>query len=106
MDFDISYGNIGGRMLGFMGKASYNIFLAQMLYYRYFSSYIYSMGLGLCMELGINIAICTVTGCAFYIMERLFVDKYIYLSDFGWVGAKMRNYGNVLNRMLTSKRAK
>ena len=53
-----------------LGKASYNIFFAQMLYYKFFSKTIYKHLHGSLMQIAINIFICCSAGLLFYFIEK------------------------------------
>ena len=104
VDLNIQSNAILYRLLGFMGKASYNIFLVQMVYYQYFVSFIYSLGLGIFMELGINIAVCVVIGSVFYRLENLFIKKTEVLNNFDKIIMELKKQEIVFEKKLTLKK--
>lgn len=59
----------GFRPLEIIGKASFNIFLVQMIYYN-FADCIYVMIPNRALQLGFNIANCVIMGVAFYYIEQ------------------------------------
>lgn len=56
--------------LELIGKASFNIFLIQMIYYRFFAEKIYSVFGGINLDVIISILICVTVGIAFYFVEN------------------------------------
>lgn len=59
-----------------LGKASYNIFLTQMVYYSFISGYVYRIFESRSIHLAVNFMICLVTGVLFWIIETP-VTKYL-----------------------------
>lgn len=74
--FLISRKNMRFMPLEIIGKASYNIFLIQMIYYLFFASYIYRIISNPYLQLGANFVICIVAGVLFYYIETP-VTKFI-----------------------------
>ena len=70
MMFFIYYANLSSRLLAMMGKASFNIFLVQMLYYKFFADIVYSHFDSLLYGVIISILLCSVTGILFYRIEQ------------------------------------
>lgn len=57
-------------LLELLGRAAYNIFLVQMVYYFTYADLIYAIVDNRIMQLAINFFICCIGGIAFYIIER------------------------------------
>lgn len=60
----------------FIGKASFHIFLIQMLYYHGFANKIYALFENRAIDLVVSIGICIIGGIFFYLLESP-VSKYI-----------------------------
>lgn len=68
-------------ILELFGRASYNIFLVQMVYYRG-AGIVYGLIKNRALQLGVNLMICLVMGLIFYYIEQpltAFVNKRAYL---------------------------
>lgn len=63
------------KPLEFIGKASFNIFLVQMIYYN-FANRFYAVIEGRLLQIGFNILFCVTIGCIFYLIEQP-ITKYI-----------------------------
>lgn len=59
-----------------IGKASYNIFLIQMVYYYFLSEHVYSAIENRSIQLGVNFIICLTAGIIFWLIETP-VTKYL-----------------------------
>lgn len=64
-------------ILELIGKASYNIYLVQMIYYVHFCNYIYQMDYFIdqnssVQELALGLVLCVVSGIIFYAIENKF----------------------------------
>lgn len=57
------------KALELIGKASYNIFLVQMIYYSFLAGMIYSFVSSRILELAADISICVLIGIIFYYVE-------------------------------------
>ena len=66
------------KILEMLGKASYNIFLIQMIYYCIFAEYIYKFVSGSSLRLIISIALCTFVGVAYYYIENRFTNIIVF----------------------------
>lgn len=60
---------IHNRILEVIGKASYNIFLTQMVYYEFMARSMYEFVPSRIIQLIININICVIVGVVFYYLE-------------------------------------
>ena len=60
-----------------LGRASYNIFLSQMVFYAFFADLIYSVLNNMFLQLLISILICVLSGVGFYFLETPFTRKLI-----------------------------
>ena len=60
-----------------LGKASFNIFLTQMVYYMYAANILYSYISNMYLRIIINIFICCVFGIIFYYVESFITKKII-----------------------------
>ena len=58
-----------------LGKASYNIFLTQMVYYRYGTRYVYPHISNRILQLTANVVICLAVGVVFYLIENPLTRK-------------------------------
>ena len=61
--------NVKVGLLEILGKASYNIFLIQMIWYTFGSEVIKSLGFSRSIHLCINIVVCLSVGVIFYMIE-------------------------------------
>lgn len=64
-----------------IGKASYNIFLVQMVYYGYVNKIWQLTGCPRYVHLGINIVICVIFGVIFYYIETPISKRIVKLTD-------------------------
>ena len=60
-----------------LGRASYNIFLSQMVFYAFFADLIYSVLNNMFLQLLISILICVLSGVGLYFLETPFTRKLI-----------------------------
>lgn len=74
------FGRIRFKPLEVCGKASFNVFLFQMLYYS-FIEYKIDILTGGILHLFINLAICTIGGVLFYYIEKPITNKISCLVD-------------------------
>ena len=72
----MSPNKIHNRFLELCGRASFNIFLTQMIYYWVLSKYIYEF-LPLFIQLPVNIIICITVGIIFYLVENPITSRII-----------------------------
>ena len=70
----------GFRPLEVVGKASFNIFLVQMIYYN-FADYIYDMIPNRGLQLGFNIINCVLVGVVFYYIEQPLTKGILYMLN-------------------------
>lgn len=63
--------------LELIGKASYNIFLVQMIYYCIFASDVTHMIGNYVLSIVVNIIICVSTGIIFYIIENMITSRMV-----------------------------
>jgi peptidoglycan/LPS O-acetylase OafA/YrhL len=63
------------RPLEAIGKASYNTYLVQMVYYNYVADRVYALGFPIILEFLINLAICLMGGVVFYLIEHQITGK-------------------------------
>ena len=68
--------SFGFPPINFLGKASFHIFLIQMLYYNNFSNKIYTAIENRSLELLVSILICLIGGIIFYLLETP-ISKHI-----------------------------
>ena len=61
---------ISFKPLEVLGKASFNVFLTQMVYYTYMAGAIYKYISSMCLRILINILICGLVGVIFYYIEN------------------------------------
>lgn len=69
----IPMANMQGRILEVLGKASYHIFVVQMVYYHY-AGFLYARILYRGLRILVNLFICSVVGLLFYYMERPIIN--------------------------------
>lgn len=65
------------KALEFLGKASFNIFFVQMVYYEFLSKKVYAVTEHRAAELLINVTVIVVVGVVFYLVENYFTNKLI-----------------------------
>ena len=81
--------NIGNRFTGIVGKATYNIFLVQMVYYEYFYPYLTEWVGNILIELILSLLICLTVGIVINYAEKPVVDWFLkHLSE----GEKQNTY--------------
>ncbi|MCI9081215.1 MAG: acyltransferase [Lachnospiraceae bacterium] len=68
------------KPLSLLGKASFNIFLTQMVYYYFVSAAVYSILDNTIVQLVANIVICSLVGVLFYFAESKFTTWFIGMS--------------------------
>ena len=66
---------ISFKPLEYLGKASYNIFLTQMVWYSFGMGFISKIVANRVVQLLINIAICITVGLVFYMLENPITKK-------------------------------
>lgn len=67
--------------LELLGKASFNIFLIQMIYYLYLDKYIYNLVSSVLVRLIINISTCCILGIIFFYLEDPITKKLTTIVD-------------------------
>lgn len=72
--------NISFKLLEFIGHASYNIFLVQMVYYRSYRTKVVPHISQWKIELLVGILICLVIGYAFYMVESKITEAVVRLT--------------------------
>jgi peptidoglycan/LPS O-acetylase OafA/YrhL len=63
------------RPLEAIGKASYNIYLVQMVYFNYIADRVYALGFPIVWANLINLAFCLLGGIVFYLIEHKITNK-------------------------------
>ena len=77
MDYLLRKEQISNRLLELTGKASYNIFLVQLLYYAMFAYKVYEhVSIGI-IRVIVNIVICVVVGIVYYKIEYPFTKMIV-----------------------------
>lgn len=66
---------VGFKPLEFLGKASYNIFLTQMVWYAFGMEFVSKLVENRAVQFVINIAICLTVGLVFYMLENPITKK-------------------------------
>lgn len=64
-------------LIEYIGRASYNIFLAQMIYYIHFADIVYSVFNSRVLAFLFGVLICLIIGCLFYEADRHFIRAVI-----------------------------
>ena len=70
-----NFNNIFEKFLALIGKASWHIFVMQMLYFVTLDLYLYSLNLYL--HIIFNIFVCSILGILFYLIENIFKAKFV-----------------------------
>lgn len=73
------FGTFSFKILEIIGKASYNIFLTQLVYYSTASGYITKYTDNIVIHVIFNIAVCVLAGILFYLIENRITKKIINL---------------------------
>lgn len=68
---------IHNKMIELLGKASFNIFLVQMLYYWYFANKFYALIHSTFLRLAFNIIVCCSFGILFYLAEYPITQRIV-----------------------------
>ena len=81
--------NVRLRPFEYIGKASFNIFFTQMLYFYYFAQMrrkiferVEDLYLSIALQNILNIVVCVILGLVFYEIERRITKKILNLLDF------------------------
>lgn len=72
------FGTFSFKPLELVGKASFNIFLTQMVYYASVSESIKKYSNSIFVHVGINVVICVSVGILFYYIESSITNRIIY----------------------------
>lgn len=84
ISFIIKRASIRCQLIELFGKASFNIFLIQMIYYTFFAEYFYSFSNNKILQIITGLVICLSAGCLFWFMEQRMTqwvvqkEKYIF----------------------------
>jgi len=81
MNFLVKKVNFGFKPLEYVGKASFNIFLVQMIYYSVYAEYFYSISDNTIHRMLSSIVICVSVGTLFYFIEHFLTEKLIRLIN-------------------------
>ena len=85
--------------LELLGKASFNIFLTQMLYYSYAKSIVYSLVSNVIIRLCINFFICCVVGILFYYIESIITKRIINKNNVSDI-----NYSKIIYKLFLEEK--
>lgn len=72
------FGTFSFKPLELVGKASFNFFLTQMVYYASVSESIKKYSNSIFVHVGINVVICVSVGILFYYIESSITNRIIY----------------------------
>lgn len=75
----IQFDKLAFRPIELLGKASYNIFLTQMVYYGLFANYLYSMIHSSILQLIVSLILCVGLGVGFYYLESHLTKRILKL---------------------------
>lgn len=70
-------GQVDFKPLAYIGKASFNIFLVQMVYYAFVAEVVYSLNDNIAVRVIMNLIICIVSGLLFYKLENGITNRLI-----------------------------
>ena len=65
------------KPLEFLGKASFNIFLVQMVYFNYVTKFVYKFSQSALILNTINLSVCILAGIVFYYIESRITKKIL-----------------------------
>jgi len=81
MKFLMTPRKLSCKVLEYIGRASFNVFLVQMLYYWIFSNKVYMYVSSNIIRLGLNVLICTVVGTTYWCIERPITERVFKLIE-------------------------
>lgn len=81
MNIIYRYGKFSFSLLETIGKASYNIFLVQMVYYVTVARIISKLVSSCCMQVFFNVIICITIGLIFYLIDNRITNAVVYWME-------------------------